>query len=325
MTTGEAPPGARPAAPCDGPTISVVIAAYSSDRWARLREAVDSVAAQARPALETIVVIDHNPGLLDRARRELPGAAVIPNAGARGASGARNTGVARSRGDIVAFLDDDAHASDAWLESLVRHFADPGVVGAGGRVDPIWATGRPAWFPAEFGWTVGVSYTGMPREATPVRNVWTCNMAVRRAAFQAAGGFREDFGKVGTASRPEDTDLCLRVTGGSWMYEPTGAVGHWVPGERASVRYFLRRSYNEGLGKAGLAALDGTAASMSTERRYALRVLPRGIGRGLLEAASGDWSGAKRAAAIMAGLGMAGIGFTVGALTRLTASQEATR
>src|SRR6202034_988443 len=74
------------AAPTTGPTVSVVIAAYSDDRWTQLSAAVASVHAQPRPALETIVVVDHNQDLLSRARRELPDTLVISNTGTRGAS-----------------------------------------------------------------------------------------------------------------------------------------------------------------------------------------------------------------------------------------------
>jgi glycosyltransferase involved in cell wall biosynthesis len=120
----------RPASPAQvtGPNVSVVIAAYSSDRWTQLRDAVASVGAQHRPALETIVVVDHNPELLDRAKRELTDAVVVPNGGQRGASGARNTGVARSRGEVVAFLDDDASATPEWLARVL-----PGAVRRGLR------------------------------------------------------------------------------------------------------------------------------------------------------------------------------------------------
>jgi hypothetical protein len=307
---------ARPASPSRGagPSVSVVIAAYSSGRWTQLRDAVASAGAQDRPALETIVVVDHNPKLLGRARRELTGAVVIPNAGQRGASGARNTGVARSRGEVVAFLDDDAHATPEWLAAMIGHFADPAVAGVGGRVDPLWSTARPSWFPGEFDWTVGASYSGMPEATARVRNVWSNNMALRRAAFDAAGGFREDFGKLGAASRSEDTELCLRVTSGSLVYEPTSAVGHWVPAQRATLRYFLRRCYDEGKSKAQIAIMDGTANSTSAERWYTLRVLPNAVGRGLREAATGDRSGALRSAAIMGGFGMAAAGFALGCL-----------
>jgi glycosyltransferase involved in cell wall biosynthesis len=293
------------------PTVSVIIAAFASERWESLLEAVSSVAAQTSPALETIVVIDHNPDLLARARRELP-VMVVPNAGARGASGARNTGVARSRGEVVAFLDDDAVATRNWLGRLLAHFTDPGVVGVGGRLDPLWATAPPRWFPGEFGWAIGASYTGMPERTAPVRNVWASNMAVRRAAFDAAGGFREDFGKVGAVSRPEDTDLCMRVNGGAWLYDPDSAVGHRVPAQRARFRYFLVRCFNEGRGKAGLAALNGARNSTSQERGYTARVLPRAVLRDLGEALRGDAAGVLRGAAIIAGLGVAAAGFAVG-------------
>ena len=174
--------------------------------------------------------------------------------------------MARTSGEVVAFLDDDACATPDWLEALIVHFADPAVAGVGGRVDPLWATARPSWFPGEFDWTVGASYSGMPETTAQVRNVWSNNMALRRAAFDAAGGFREDFGKVGAASRPEDTELCLRVTSGSWLYEPTSAVAHWVPAQRATLRYFLRRCFDEGKGKAEIAVMDGAANSTSAER-----------------------------------------------------------
>lgn len=306
------------------PAVSVVIPAYSDERWTQLTEAVASVRAQTLPATETIVVIDHNPELLSRARRELADVMVIGNGGARGASGSRNAGVARAGGEIIAFLDDDACAATDWLETLLVHFADPAVAGVGGRVDPLWATARPRWFPTEFDWTVGASYSGMPETTATVRNVWTNNMALRRSAFNAAGGFREDFGKVGIVCSPEDTDLCLRVTSGSWLYVPASAVGHWVPAERTTFAYFLRRCFEEGQGKAAIAALSGAANGTSAERSYTARVLPAAVGRGLREAVSGDGWGALRSAAIIGGFGMAAAGFAVGCLSA-AASRAASR
>jgi Glycosyl transferase family 2 len=292
--------------------ISVIIAAFSMQRWQNLHGAVSSVSAQTMAPFEVIVVIDHNPALLERALREFKGVKVLANKERRGASGARNTGVAASHGEIVAFLDDDACASVTWLESLVQHFSDVGVVGVGGRLDPIWATSRPRWFPTEFDWTVGTSYLGMPLRAEVVRNVWTNNMAIRRRAFDKVGGFRPDFGKVGAKSRPEDTDLCLRVAEvneGVWIYEPAATADHQVPVERTTVRYFIHRCFNEGWGKAALSALNGAATSTSTERSYTTHVLPAGIKRGLRDFASGKPSGLLRSLAIVMGLASAMIGF----------------
>jgi GT2 family glycosyltransferase len=263
---------------------SVVIAAYADERWPHTVHAVTSAQNQAPPPLEVILVIDHNPGLAARARSELSGVTVRENTGPRGASAARNTGVWQSSGSIVAFLDDDQSAVGVdWLQCLCRHFADERVVGVGGRILPEWGQQRPRWFPPEFDWVVGGSYAGLPDEAAPVRNVWGGNTAIRRSALDAVGGFRAGFGKTGAVSRPEDTDLCLRIQRAMpdrhWLYEPAAAVSHRVPEERRTPVYFVRRCWDEGRGKAALARFIGMSASTSSERRYTARVLPRALSR----------------------------------------------
>lgn len=141
-------------------------------------------------------------------------------------------------------------------------------------------------------------------------------MAIRRQVFDAIEGFRDDFGKVGGRSRPEDTDLCLRAATaqprGTWVYEPAGIVGHHVPFKRSTPGYFLRRCLHEGSGKAALAALDGASQSMSEERLYTRHVLPEGVARGLRDVAHGDASGGLRSIAIAAGFSVAAAGFLAG-------------
>jgi hypothetical protein len=308
------------AAACPLPTVSVVIAAYTPLRWDCLRDAVASVRAQTVPPLETVVAVDHHPPLLALARLRLADVVVVPNTGSPGASATRNAGVAACHGEVVAFLDDDAVASPGWLAALLAHFADPAVVGAGGRVEPLWQPGRPRWFPPEFDWAVGASHPGMPGLASPVRNVWSNNMAIRRTVFDEVGGFRAGFGKVGGRSRPEDTDLCLRAAaarpGGAWIYEPAAVTGHQVPRDRGRLGYFLRRCFNEGRGKAELAAMNGTRESTRAERQYTRQVLPRGFTRGLREAVRGDLGGGSRSLAIAAGFSAAASGFAVGWVAR---------
>jgi GT2 family glycosyltransferase len=303
----------------DFPSISVIIAAFTMDRWDMLREAVSSVQAQTREVLETIVVIDHNPALLARVQDEIPGVTVVQNIASQGASGTRNSGVALSKGEIIAFLDDDAIAHPDWLEMLLRHFGNPQVVGVGGKIIPLWEGPRPHWFPYEFDWAIGASYLGMPEQATPVRNVWSGNMAIRRQTLDAIEGFRVGFGKLRGRSRPEDTDLCLRAAtvspGGLWIYEPASIVDHHVPAKRATLSYFLHRCLDEGMGKAALAALNDANQSTSAERYYARHVLPQGVIRGLRDVVRGDASGCVRSFAIMAGLSCAATGFLAGRVT----------
>jgi glycosyltransferase involved in cell wall biosynthesis len=194
------------------PSASVVVCAYTEKRWDDLVAAVRSALDQTRPPLEVILVSDHNPGLLERVRRELPEAAAVANDGTRGLSGARNTGVRMARGDVIAFLDDDALAAPDWLERLLQPYGDSRVVGVGGLIEPLWPGARPPVLPAEFDWVVGCSYEGLPTDTAPVRNLIGANMSLRRDVFGMVGGFRTDVGRVGT--RPlgcEETELCIRI------------------------------------------------------------------------------------------------------------------
>jgi glucosyl-dolichyl phosphate glucuronosyltransferase len=286
------------------PTVSVIIPTYTKARWDWLQEAVASVRAQTVPATEIIVVVDHNPGLLEEISREFQDVIAVPNIGGQGVSGARNSGVKASRGEVVAFLDDDSIARKDWLATLLRHIVVPGVVGVGCYSDGLWETPCPSWFPGEFSWTIGVSYSGLPKEPTAMRNVWTSAMLVKRSAFEVVDGFREDFGKIGNRSLPEDTDLCLRIAAvqekAIWMWDPEKVMQHRVPAGRATFSYLMSRCFLQGWGKAAMAQMDGFDESTSSERNYALRILPAGVCRGLADALRGDLSGLGRSGAIIA-------------------------
>src|ERR1700680_4305787 len=98
--------------------ISVVICAYTEERWYDLIAAVESIQRQSIPPREIILVIDHNTSLFERARTQISGLDVIENSEPSGLSGARNSGIAKSQGTLIAFLDDDAVAEPDWLERL---------------------------------------------------------------------------------------------------------------------------------------------------------------------------------------------------------------
>jgi glycosyltransferase involved in cell wall biosynthesis len=295
------------------PTVSVVIPTYTRARWDWLGECVASVQAQTVPALEIIVVVDHNPELLEEIIREFPGVTAVPNIGDRGVSGARNSGVKGSKGEVVAFLDDDSIATPDWLATLLRHIVKPDVVGVGCYSDGLWDTPCPKWFPAEFSWTIGVSYFGLPKVPTPVRNVWTSAMLVKRSAFELVDGFREDFGKIGNRSLPEDTDLCLRIASvhdnAIWIWDPAKVMKHRVPAGRATFGYLLGRCFLQGWGKAAMAHMDGWDQSTSSERYYAVRTLPAGIRRGLRDALRGDLAGLGRAGSIVVAFSVTVLGY----------------
>jgi glycosyltransferase involved in cell wall biosynthesis len=298
--------------------VSVVICAYTLKRWNDLVAAAES--ARAEGPLEVIVVADHNEELLTRVRTELPQVRPVANDGPRGLSGARNAGVAAARGDVIAFLDDDAVATPGWLDRLAACFADPDVLGAGGAVEAAWAGPRPRWFPEEFEWVVGCSYRGLPTAPAPVRNPIGANMAVRREVFATVGGFTSSLGRGGANTMGcEETDFFIRARlhapAAVWLYEPRARVRHRVPRERATLRYFLDRCYGEGKSKALLAGRVGRSDALSAERRYVLRVLPNGVLGGIRAAGrEGDHFGLARAGAIVAGLAATAAGYGRGRL-----------
>ncbi|UUU20925.1 glycosyltransferase family 2 protein [Streptomyces sp. DSM 40750] len=306
------------------PAVSVVICVYTEDRWEDILAAVASVRAQSRPALETLLVVDHNQALLERltsAYKEIDDVRVLTNAGPRGLSAGRNTGIAASYGEIIAFLDDDAVAERDWLGYFVEGYADPRVMAVGGRTVPMWASGRrPAWFPEEFDWVVGCAYKGLPGGVAEVRNVLGGNASFRRGAFDAAGGFATGIGRDGD-KRPlgcEETELCIRLSRARpdavLLLDDRAVIHHRVPGARERFGYFRTRTYAEGLSKALVARSVGAAKGLESERRYTTRVLPAGVARGLRDALLGRKGGAGRAGAIVAGVAAAAGGYVVGSV-----------
>jgi glucosyl-dolichyl phosphate glucuronosyltransferase len=303
---------------------SVVICVYTDERWEDIRQAVESVENQTRPAHELILVVDYNPDLHLKLKHEYPQAIVVENTHEQGLSGGKNTGVATANGEIVAFLDDDAVADAGWLEALEEGFQEPGVVGVGGRTDPLWASGtRPRWFPYEFDWTVGCSYRGMPAVRAPIRNVMGGNAAFLRDAVSEVGGFHSGIGRSvqGRKSRPlgcEETEFCIRLSqrrpGSVMLFEPRAVIGHKVSRVRERFAYFRSRCYAEGLSKALVTREVGTQDGLSSERAHAIKTLPLGALRGVGEAVRGDVGGLGRAGAIVVGLAWTTWGYVVGSV-----------
>ena len=320
------------------PRATVVICVYTEKRWDDIVAAVGSVQAQDVRAAEVLVVVDHNPALLDRAREAFGSAGsvrdvrVLPNAHRRGLSGARNTAVAAASGDVVVFLDDDAAARPGWLGALLAPYADPDVVAVGGVAHPVFPQARPGLLPTggttadatgELDWVVGCTYTGQPTTQAEVRNLMGSNMSVRREAFARVGGFAEDLGRIGRNPLGcEETEFCIRVRqiyrrmgrGARIVFEPAAQVDHRVSDDRVRWAYLRRRSWSEGLSKAAVAQLVGSDDALSTERTYVATVLPGAVVRELRAGRPAS------ALAIVTALGATAAGYLRGKLPGATSA-----
>ena len=106
----------------DSAIVSVVICAYTMERWPSLRSGIEGAIAQEPAPVEVIVVVDTDE-LVQRLRSEWPDSSAriraIRNEGI-GINGARNTGLREAKAEIVLFLDDDGprlrspSGSNAW-------------------------------------------------------------------------------------------------------------------------------------------------------------------------------------------------------------------
>ena len=315
-------------------TASVIIPAFTLDRWDLLNKAVASVSAQTHPPKELILCIDRNPELLatclakwgqrnplsdfpihivaNRFEQDEDGADVHAKAhGSKrrfGAGWARNSGAEIAEGDVLVFLDDDAAAEPDWLKYLLAPYEDPRTVAVGGAPLPTYETSRPAWFPKNFDWVFGCAYQGLPQQLGPLAHLIGANMSVRKGAFELIGGFHSiDF---------DDLDLCMRVAANfpehQILYEPQAIVYHNVPAVRVSWHYFWRRCFFVNREKVGTFAQMGSAANIRAEREFVRRALTRQASSDLACIARGDLDGLSRLGAMMVGMVMAVAGHLVG-------------
>lgn len=309
----------RPAQPL---TVSAVVCTHSLDRWDDLVRSVDSLRRQTVLPTEVLVVVDHNPALQARVEDEVPGVRVLANAEVKGLSGARNTAVAAAAGDVVAFIDDDAHADIDWVERLLDAYRTDAVLAVGGAVLPSWETARPRWMAEEFDWVVGCTYRGLPEVRSTVRNLIGANMSFRRDVLVELGGFDAGLGRQGDdGAGCEETELCIRAlqahAGGQIVFEPAARVWHRVPADRASWRYFVKRCRAEGRSKAGVAERTGAGDATASERTYVARTLPAAIGRNVVRAVHERRAdGATSAASIVAGTALVGTEYLRGRRAR---------
>lgn len=295
------------------PLVSVVVATNRAGPY--LREALESVAAQTWPFVEVIVVDDGSPdpGQVAEAVSVVPGGRVIRQRPS-GVSVARNAGAAASRGEYLAFLDDDDRWHPERLRAQVAVLeAEPDAVASYCGIQTIDATGDRVIAPAD---QVAVdSRLDIARRRT---GILIGNLVLRRRDFASVGGFH-------TAIRlAEDLDLVLRLAErGGFVFVPGAYVDYRAYGENSTRRHReLTRSIRQvirlhrwsavergdrdlvaaldeslrkndrfawwGAGRAARTAIrDGRPSAVIWELGWALRTAPRGLLDGLVRRARG--------------------------------------
>lgn len=181
------------------PRISVVVCSYNGART--IRDTMEGLKRLEYPDVEVIVVNDGSTDATPRIVAEYPGVRLISTEN-RGLSAARNTGWQAANGEIVAYIDDDAYPDPHWLQYLAYRFMTGDWVGVGGPNIAPPGDGPIADCVANApGGPVQVLVSDIEAEHVP-----GCNMAFRREALAAIGGFDVRYRAAG-----DDVDLCWRL------------------------------------------------------------------------------------------------------------------
>lgn len=176
----------------------------------------------------------------------------------QGKTFALNTGIRASRGDIIAFTDDDVTIDERWLSSIKRAFiANPGCKAFGGRVIPVWPEAMPPWIAKEgaFRNTDGVIVEhdlGDIEKSYYQAGTYPpigANMFFSSDIFEKYGGFNEKL-NLGVKNIPmlEDTEFCGRLLKGKEkiIYIPDSIVYHPVCQDRLTKSYFRKHTFKSG-------------------------------------------------------------------------------
>ena len=220
------------------PRMSVIVCSHNGG--CTLRDCFEGLSRLDYPDYEVIVVDD---GSTDGAIAIAGdyGFRLIrtPN---RGLGSARNTGLEAATGEIVAYIDDDAYPDPHWLRYLAAGFAGSSHAGIGGPNIPPPGDGTIAdCVAASPGRPIHVLLSDEEAEHIP-----GCNMAFRKHALAAIGGFDTRFRAAG-----DDVDVCWRLQQRGWTLGFSSAAVVWHHA-RNSIRAYWRQQRGYGRAEAVL-------------------------------------------------------------------------
>ena len=221
------------------PRVSVVVCAYNAADT--LDDCLASLGRLTYPDYEVILVNDGSKDATETIARRHAHVRVITTDN-NGLSTARNIGLSAATGSIVAYTDADVRVDCDWLTYLVQPFLTSDVVGSGGPnvvpPDDPWVAQCVARAP---GGPTHVLFDDRIAEHVP-----GCNMAFRRDALLAIGGFNPIYLRAG-----DDVDVCWRLQARGWKigFAPSALVWHR---HRSSVRAYWRQQVGYGEGETWL-------------------------------------------------------------------------
>ena len=246
------------------PLISAIICTHNREQY--LGAAIDSLLAQSMGQYGAnsyeIVVVDNasTDGTADIVKSrigEIPDRPTVQYIyeSTLGLSAARNTGATAAKGEILAYLDDDAEASEHWLASLLPVFEQNDKVAiAGGKVTLIWPPNAqpPTWLSDDLASGLGAYDLGeqLVYIQQPSLTPRGLNYALRKSFLQEVGGFDLKLGRVGKNLLSNEEQQMTRFAldrGWQVAYVPSALAAHNVAPARMKPAWFLSRSWWQGI------------------------------------------------------------------------------
>jgi GT2 family glycosyltransferase len=234
-----------------------------------LEIALSSIVPQAAAAgAEVLVIDDAGPSPAMRALVERLGARYEPHPGPLGLNVARNTGVERSRSELVVFVDDDVRVQPGWLQALLdaaREHPEVDVFtgpieprlegrGTGGRIRGCGREGPP------------ITSLDLGPDDTNARYAWGANMTIRRSALARVGPFEIGLEHGGDEQEWQDRMRAARPNA-RVLYVAGAALEHRRAGPDARLRSLARGAYARGRASRRFDSFRGEVPSRGGELR----------------------------------------------------------
>lgn len=223
--------------------VSIIIPVKQINDYIR-KEIIPSLKKQTFKNFELIIVPDK------KEKEKLPQfVRTIPSYPLTGPADKRDFGAKIAKGEILAFLDDDAYPDQNWLKNAIAYFKNPKIAGVcGPGITPptntlaqkvsgsVWST----WLGAG-----GNTYRCKPGNKREVDDYPTFNLIIRKRDFEKVGGFDSHFWPG------EDTKLCFDLVyklKKKIIYDPKILVFHhrravFIPHLKQIARFGLHRGF----------------------------------------------------------------------------------
>lgn len=168
----------------------------------------------------------------------------------QGLSVARNRGVDESKGEIIAFLDDDVIVDKHWLKNLEECYLETKADAVGGRAYLIMEKEPPDWLGPAFKNILSEVELGNDRQfPANGEGLYGLNLSFRRSVLTDAGKFDEKLGRTGSQLLGAEEAVLLKkvyLQKKLIVYEPKAVVGHIIGADRMEWGYFLRLAIDNG-------------------------------------------------------------------------------